>query len=105
MIRQPEFVTQEVFERCRASVAEKKGLDVSRARLETYAEGLCVQCMHLGPYDDEPATVEKLDSFAARQGLALDFASRRHHEIYLSDPRRAKPERLRTVLRHPVRKV
>lgn len=105
MIRQPEFVTPEVFQWACAGVAAKKGLDTAPARLETYTEGLCVQCMHLGPYDDEPATLERLDGFAAQQGLVLDLGDRRHHELYLSDPRRCKPERMRTVLRHPVRKA
>lgn len=104
-IRQPEFVTPEVFKWACAGVAAKKGLDTASARLETYTEGLCVQCMHLGPYNEEPATLEKLDGFAAGQGLILDFKNRRHHEIYLSDPRRCKPERMRTVLRHPVRRA
>lgn len=70
----------------------------------TYEEGLCVQCMHIGPYDDEPKTVQLMDQFAKEQGYKLDFESGRyHHEIYLSDVRRCKPENLKTVIRHPIR--
>ena len=87
--------------------ARKKGLDTTAAELLTIDEGLCAQIMHLGPYDDEPATVALLDAFVAEQGLENDMsdtaAGRHHHEIYLSDPRRTAPEKLKTVLRHPVR--
>ena len=87
--------------------ARKKGLDTTAAELLTIDEGLCAQIMHLGPYDDEPATVALLDAFVAEQGLANDMSDtaegRHHHEIYLSDPRRTAPEKLKTVLRHPVR--
>ena len=69
-----------------------------------YDEGLCVQCMHVGSYDTEPETLEQMDAFAREQGYETDFRGhRRHHEIYLSDPRRTAPEKLKTVLRHPVR--
>ncbi|MGN0696539.1 MAG: GyrI-like domain-containing protein [Oscillospiraceae bacterium] len=104
MIRQPEFVTEEVFERAKAALSKKKpGLDTSRARYMKMTEGLCVQIMHKGPYDDEPASIEKLERFIAENGYTEDFSDeRRHHEIYLSDPRRCAPERLRTVIRHPV---
>ena len=71
----------------------------------TLEEGLCVQCLHVGPYDTEPATVEKMHAFAAEQDFELDFSDvRRHHEIYLGDPRKTAPEKLKTVIRHPVRK-
>lgn len=104
MIRLPEFVTEEVFQWAVREAEAKKKADFSKAEFFSFEEGLCVQCMHIGPYDDEPATIEKMDSFAAEQGLAPDFSERRqHHEIYLGDPRRTKPERLRTVIRHPVR--
>lgn len=104
MIRQPEFVTEEVFERARAALSKKKpGLDLSRARYMKMTEGLCVQIMHKGPYDDEPASIERMKAFIAEKGFAEDFSDeRRHHEIYLSDPRKCAPERLRTVIRHPV---
>ena len=72
----------------------------------TYDEGLCVQCMHIGPYDDEPATVEQMHCFMKEQGYALDISDvRRHHEIYLSDARRVVPGKLKTVIRHPIREV
>lgn len=104
MIRQPEFVTEEVFETTKAALSKKKpSLDISKARLMRYTEGLCVQLMHIGPYDDEPASIEKLERFADENGYAEDFGTGRfHHEIYLSDPRKCAPERLRTVIRHPV---
>lgn len=104
MIRQPEFVTEEVFEAAKAVLSKKKPqLDLSRARYMKMIEGLCVQIMHKGPYDDEPASIEKMKRFLEEKGLAEDFSeTRRHHEIYLSDPRKCAPERLRTVIRHPV---
>lgn len=105
MIRQPEFVTTEVFEAAKAALAKKKPhLDVSKARLMKLTEGLCIQIMHKGPYDSEPESIEKLTRFAAENGYKQDFSeSRLHHEIYLSDPRKCAPERLRTVIRHPIR--
>lgn len=105
MIRQPEFVTAEVFEAAKAALAKKKPhLDVSKALLMKFTEGLCVQIMHKGPYDDEPESIEKLQRFAEENGYEQDFSqSRLHHEIYLSDPRKCAPERLRTVIRHPIR--
>lgn len=105
LIRQPDFVTAEVFEHAKATFAKKKpGLDVSKARLETIHEGLCVQVMHVGAYDDEPATIAALDKHAIDHGYVIDMsASRRHHEIYLSDPRKVASEKLKTVIRHPIR--
>jgi hypothetical protein len=106
MIRQPEFVTPSVFEWAAAEVARKKKLDTSRARLARFQEGLCVQAMHIGPYAEEPATVALMNAFLAENGLANDLSdTRRHHEIYLGDPRRAAPEKMRTVLRHPIRRA
>ena len=104
MIRQPEFVTEQVFETAREKLAKKKpDLDLSKARLMKYTEGLCVQIMHKGAYDDEPRSIEMMKKFAAENGLTEDFSEGRfHHEIYLSDPRKCAPERLRTVIRHPV---
>ena len=107
MIRQPDFVTADVFEAAKAALAKKKpNLDISKAKLETITEGLCVQVMHIGSYDDEPATVAALDGFAIKNGYVLDINDiRRHHEIYISDPRKSAPEKLKTVLRHPIRKA
>ncbi len=105
MIRLPEFVTEEVFRWAVSEAEAKKKTDFSKVEFLSFEEGLCVQCMHTGPYDDEPAAIEKMDRFAAEQGFTLDFTEeRRHHEIYLSDPRRTKADRLKTVIRHPVRK-
>jgi hypothetical protein len=106
-IRQPEFVTPEIFERARQQAAIKKpDVDVLTAQFISFTEGLCVQCMHIGPYDDEPATVEKMERFAVQSGYLEDFSdTRRHHEIYLSDPRKSAPDKRKTILRHPVRKV
>jgi hypothetical protein len=104
MIRQPEFVTPEFFQWAAGEVRRKKKLDTDRARLQRFTEGLCVQCMHIGPYAEEPATVERMHAYAEAQGLLGDLSdARKHHEIYLGDPRRAAPEKMRTVLRQPVR--
>ena len=106
MIRQPEFVTPAVFEWAASEVLRKKKLDVSRARLVPFREGLSVQCMHFGPYADEPATVARMQAFMAENGLVSDLSEeRKHHEIYLGDPRRTAPEKMRTVLRHPARRA
>lgn len=107
MIRQPDFVTEDVFLWARAKLAEKKpGLNLTGARFLRWREGLCAHVLHVGPYDAEPATIDKLSSFIAEQGFVPDFSpERRHHEIYLGDPRRTAPERLKTVIRHPVRKA
>ncbi|MCL2504312.1 MAG: GyrI-like domain-containing protein [Coriobacteriia bacterium] len=104
MIRQPEFVTQEVFESAKHVLGKKKpGLDTSLARLTLLAEGLCAQVMHVGGYDDESATVGILEEFIAESGYRNDISEgRRHHEIYLGDPRKTTPEKLRTVIRHPI---
>ena len=105
MIRLPEFVTREEFDWAVQEATAKKKRDFSTAEFRTYDEGLCVQCMHIGPYDTEPETLRQMDAFAAEQGYVPDFtAERLHHEIYLGDPRRTAPEKLKTVLRHPVRK-
>lgn len=107
MIRQPEFVTDEVFEAAKTALKKKKPyLDLSKARLVKMAEGLCVQIMHMGAYDDEPASIEKMKAFCTENGYIEDFSgSRMHHEIYLSDPRRCAAEKLKTVIRHPVKKT
>lgn len=102
MIMQPEYVTPELFEEVLAEVRRKKGLPaLDRVRFETYHEGLSAQIMHIGPYAAEEPTVARLHRFIRDNGYELNG---RHHEIYLSDPRRTAPERLRTVLRQPVRR-
>lgn len=104
MIRLPEFVTREEFEWAIREATQKKQSDFSRVTFFPYYEGLCVQCMHIGSYDNEPATIEKMDQYAVENGHTVDISDTRfHHEIYLSDPRRAAVEKLRTVIRHPVR--
>ena len=103
MIRLPEFVTREEFTWAVNQASAKKGADFSRAKFLTYEDGLCVQCMHIGPYDNEPKTLEQMRAFAVENGCVLDHSSSRlHHEIYLSDPRKCAPQRLRTVIRIPV---
>ena len=106
LIRLPDFVTGIDFEWAKESVKQKKRLDVSRAEIFTFEEGECVQIMHLGSYDDEPASVKLMDDFATANGYALNFSENRyHHEIYLSDPRKTVPEKCKTVIRHPIKKA
>ncbi len=106
MIRLPDFVDKKAFEWAVEEASRKKQEDFSSVEFFTWQEGLCVQCMHIGPYDTEPETVEKMERFIAEQGYLQDFSdSRYHHEIYLGDPRRAAPGKLKTVLRHPIRKA
>ncbi len=105
-IRLPDFVSTADFEWAATEAGRKKKLDCSKAEFLTVDEGLCVQMMHVGPYDDEPASVARMDEFLAENGYGTDFTdARRHHEIYLTDPRRSAPEKQKTVLRHPVRKL
>ena len=105
VIRLPDFVTKADFEWAVTEAARKKKTDFSKVEFLTYDEGLCVQCMHEGPYDDEPATVALMDKFAVDNGYISDIGDARyHHEIYLGDARKCKPENLRTVLRHPIKK-
>ena len=106
MIRLPEFVTKEEFDWAVREAETKKQTDFSRAEFFTYNEGLCVQCMHIGSYDDEPATLRKMEAFLTANGYQPDFSGERlHHEIYLSDPRRTAPERLKTVIRQPIKRI
>lgn len=115
MIRLPEFVTEEEFGWAKEEAAAKKKTDFSEVSFFSYDEGLCVQCMHVGAYDDEPKTISCMDAFAAESGFAADMSDRCdmpgmegrrfHHEIYLSDVRRCRPENLKTVIRHPVRRA
>ena len=105
MIRLPEFVTREIFDWAIREASEKKKTDFSKAEFFTYHEGSCVQCMHVGSYDNEPETIKKIEAFLKEQGYKTDFSGQRmHHEIYLSDPRRTAPEKLRTVIRLPIAK-
>ncbi len=106
VIRLPDFVTRSEFEWAVGEAAKKKKTDFSKVELLTCDEGLCVQCMHVGSYDDEPATVAMMHAYAERQGFVPDLTERRlHHEIYLSDPRKTAPEKRKTVVRHPIRKA
>lgn len=106
VIRLPDFVTKEDFDWAVEEASRKKATDFSKVEFLTYEEGLCVQCMHIGAYDDEPATIEGMHRFMEEQGYILDITDQRyHHEIYLSDARRVAPERLKTVIRHPIRRV
>jgi hypothetical protein len=106
MIRQPLFVTPQVFEKAKANLSKKKPqLNPGPARLETYTEGLCVQVMHLGPYDSEPTTVRAMERYREQRGFKPDFSGkRRHHEIYLSNPQTTVPEKMKTILRHPIKR-
>ena len=106
LIRLPGFVTQKDFEWAIAEATKKKKTDFSKVEFLTYNEGLCVQCMHVGSYDDEPATVATMHEYAVENGYELDITDTRyHHEIYLSDARKVAPEKLKTVIRHPIKKV
>lgn len=103
MIRLPDFVTKEEFDWAVSEATAKKKHDFSKAEFFTYDEGDCVQCMHIGPYDDEPKTIELMHEYALTEGYCLDISKKRlHHEIYLSDPRRCDSSKLKTVVRHPV---
>jgi hypothetical protein len=103
MIMQPEHITKAMYQAALRDLKKKKeNPALSRTRFESLREGLCIQIMHIGPYSEEPRTIERMKAFAEESGYALRG---RHHEIYLGDPRRAKPERLKTILRHPIQKT
>ena len=105
VIRLPDFVTKEEFDWAIEEATRKKKQDFSKVEFFTYDEGTCVQCMHIGSYDEEPATIDMMHEYMAKQGYELDITDERmHHEIYLSDPRKCDVSRLKTVVRHPVRK-
>ena len=105
VIRLPDFVTKADFDWAIEEATRKKKMDYSKVEFLEIEEGLCVQCMHSGSYDDEPATVAAMDKFIADNGYEKDISdSRRHHEIYLSDARKVAPEKLKTLIRHPIRK-
>ena len=105
MIRLPDFVTKEEFDWAIKEATNKKKQDFSKVEYLTYNEGLCVQCMHIGSYDNEPTTIEMMEEYAEENGYEIDINKNRfHHEIYLSDPRKCDESRLKTVIRHPIRK-
>ena len=104
LIRLPDFVTKKDFEWAIKEATNKKKQDFSKVEFLTYDEGLCVQCMHIGPYDNEPETVELMSNLLKEKGYILDINDKRyHHEIYLSDPRRCDKSKLKTVIRHPIK--
>ncbi len=105
MIRLPDFVTEEEFNWAKAEAEKKKKLDCSKVEFLKTEEGLCVQCMHFGAFDDEPKTVALMNEYIEKMGCENDFSDeRRHHEIYLSDARKVLPEKWKTVIRHPIKK-
>ena len=106
VIRLPDFVNGADFDWAIGEATRKKKEDFSKVEFLTVEEGLCVQCMHIGSYDNEPATVEMMHKYMEEQGYALDISDERlHHEIYLSDARKVAQEKLKTVIRHPIRKI
>ncbi len=106
IIRLPDFVTKADFDWAIEEATRKKKMDFSKVEFLEIEEGLCVQCMHSGSYDDEPATIAAMDKFIADNGYENDISdTRRHHEIYLSDARKVAPEKLKTVIRHPIKKL
>lgn len=105
-IRLPDFIGPDDLAWAIEEATRKKKADFSAVEHFLYEEGLCVQCMHTGPYDSEPATIRTMDEYARANGCVLDITDRRHHhEIYLGDPRRTDPARLKTILRHPVKRA
>ena len=105
VIRLPDFVTQKDFDWATGEAEKKKHLDCSKAEFLPIDEGLCVQIMHIGPFDDEPATVSMMNAYLLENGYENDFSgSRLHHEIYLSDARKVAPEKWKTVIRHPIKR-
>lgn len=106
LIRLPDFVKKSDFQWAREEATRKKKMDFSAVDFFSYEEGLCVQCMHIGPYDEEPVTVLSMEQYAKDNGYAIDITEKRHHhEIYLGDPRKADVSKLKTVIRHPIRKI
>jgi len=106
IIRLPDFVTKKDFDWATCEATKKKKEDFSRVEFLTYDEGLCVQCMHIGSYDDEPKTVNLMHEYIKEKGYELDITDKRfHHEIYLSDPRKCDVNKLKTVIRHPIKRI
>ena len=105
IIRLPDFVTKKDFDWAVEEATSKKKLDFSKVEFLSYDEGICVQCMHIGSYDEEPTTINLMHKYMKDNGYKLDITDNRyHHEIYLSDPRRCDASKLKTVIRHPIRK-
>ncbi len=105
IIRIPDFVTKKDFDWAIEEATKKKKQDFSKVEFLTYEEGLCVQCMHIGSYDDEPLTIEAMHQYAYQQGYELDISDKRyHHEIYLSNPQRCDINQLKTIVRHPIKR-
>lgn len=107
VLHQPEFVTQAVLDAAQAKLkAKKPELNTGAARLWRFCEGLCVQILHQGPFDAEPETMARMEPFLQKEGCRIDFSDdRKHHEIYLSDFRKTAPDKLKTVIRHPVKRA
>jgi len=105
MIRLPEYVTKDVFEWASIEVNKKKKIDTKKAKFLKIKEGLCVQMMHIGSYDDEPKTIKIMEEYIVKNNFVNDIGSKRkHHEIYLSDPRKAETSKMKTILRIPIKK-
>lgn len=106
VIRLPNFVSKKDFDWAVKEATKKKKIDFSKMEFMTYDEGLCIQCMHLGAYDDEPETIKKMHEYMIANGYELDISnSRMHHEVYLSDPRKSEVSKWKTIIRHPIRKI
>lgn len=106
VIRLPDFVTKKDFEWAVETASKKKNLDLSSAEFMTVSEGLCVQIMHSGPFDDEPVSVALMDEYLSKNGYVNDITDTRlHHEIYMSDARKVSPKKWKTVIRHPIKKI
>ena len=106
IIRLPDFVAEQDFKWAVDEAAKKKKIDFSKVEFLTYEEGLCVQCMHIGSYDDEPVTVRLMEDYARENGYEINITDTKfHHEIYLNDPRRCEADKLKTVIRHPIKKI
>ena len=105
IIRLPDFITKKDFDWAIKEATEKKKQDFSKVEFLSYDEGICVQCMHIGSYDNEPITIDLMHKYMLENGYELDITDDRfHHEIYLSDPRRCDVNKLKTVIRHPIKK-
>ena len=105
LIRIPDFIKREDVEWAVKTATQKKKKDFSKVEFFTYDEGVCVQCMHTGSYNDEPETIQKMNEFTRENGYSIDLTDKRyHHEIYLSDPRKSDTDKLKTVIRHPIKK-
>lgn len=106
IIRIPDFVKEEDFKWAIKEATKKKKIDFSKVEIFIYEEGLCVQCMHIGSYDDEPITTKLMEDYARENGYEINITDTKyHHEIYLSDPRRSEAAKLKTVIRHPIKEI